>query len=211
MQKRTKIIIFLVVTVISVLYILSVYFDVIRYIRVHSKNRLKNSKKYASLPKASDSRVVLSLGPNEERVGKLYTTLNSLIDQTVKVDQICINVPYSFKVPEEYNEVANIYRTGVDYKEAAKYKPTLYRETDKNSTLIYLRDDVVYGKDFIENILRVANENPGKAIIIEPYAVLVKPDYVDTEKLEKSSSKWGVESLLESLKTDSIETYKSLF
>jgi hypothetical protein len=143
-------------------------------------------KNYSKLDKADDkTRVVLSLTTTPERLDKLKPTIVSLLDQTAKVDEIAISVPYGkkYKIPPYLKNIAQIYRYAVNYGDAGNLIPTLLREREGDTKIILVKDNIVYGKDFVEVMVERSNKSPDKAVAVKKIdgdrGVLVKPDFFD--------------------------------
>jgi hypothetical protein len=210
MDKRTKIILFIISIVVSIGTILISYYGIGRYLKLHrGGDTCTGYKKYSSLDKASTNRVVISFGPNQDQLRKMGPTIRSLIDQTVRVESVSINVPYSYDYPQEFEKIATIFRTGRDYGKSSNIIPTILRENDKNTIIIFLEPNIVYGIDFIENIITETVKNPGKAIIVEGKALCIQSaDQLDMEKVERQDPGF---ILSETISIPSSETYPALF
>ena len=190
MKKRQIVILLIISTVISLVSILLTYFGIVRYLQLHVKGSEEFVEGYNSLPKASGERVVLSLAPTAEQLTKIRPTLNSILDQTVRVDQIALVVPegHEDRVPAYVTEIANVFPAGRDYGLGTRLIPILLREKECGTTIIGLESDVVYGKDFIEFITDEAETNPGSVLVDgKHYAILVKPEYYGCDLLDQDS------------------------
>ena len=189
MKRRTIVILAFISAVFSLVYVLLVYFGVTRFFAVHLFSTESYAKHYKALDKADEKvRVIISLTTTPERVNKLKPTLNSLLDQTAQVDEIAITVRYGCKLPESVKRVAQIYNYGSDYKDNGKLIPVLSREGEKDTKIILVDDDMVYGKDFVETLIDASNANPGKAIGVKKlgskYGVVVTPEYFSEDVVE---------------------------
>jgi len=118
---------------------------------------------------------------------KLKPVINSLLDQTNRVDQISLNIPSnkSIDIPEEYTKVVNVFKLGKCTNDSDGLKATIKREHDADTKIIYASASKIYGKDLVENIVETSNKHPGNIIHIENPpshltindAILVKPDF----------------------------------
>jgi hypothetical protein len=108
--------------------------------------------------------------------------INSLLDQTVQVDEIALTVPYGTKVPKYIKGVAQVYNS-LDYKGCENLIPVLMREGEKDTKIIIVEDDMVYGKDFIENIVDMSEKYTGKAIKSKA-SILIVPEYFSGDVIE---------------------------
>lgn len=191
MKRRTVVIFSLVSALLSLVYVIMTYYGISRYLSVRMFSTESYSKNYSKLDKASDkNRVVVSLTttPNSN----LKPTINSLLDQTVRVDEISLNIPYGQKVSEEYKNILQTYNHSVNYNDTAKLICTLMREGDEDTCIILVNDNMVYGKDLIEDMVTESEKNPDVAItakdLTSKYGVLVKPKFFDTKVIEYNTN-----------------------
>ena len=117
MKRRTMIIWTLVGTFLSLAIILLSYFGIIRYFTLHMSSTDGFTEGYSKLPKASDTRVVVSFAAKADDIDMLKPMLNSLLDQTVKVDQIGMVLPLHNEIdlPDYLKKVVNVFPAGRDY------------------------------------------------------------------------------------------------
>ena len=73
----------------SLIFSLLLYFGIIRYLNLYIYNPKSYLKKYFELEKAYNKKVVINLSITNP--DKLKPVINSLLDQTVRVDEISIN------------------------------------------------------------------------------------------------------------------------
>lgn len=219
MNKRTIIIVTIISTVISLAFILLSYFGVIRYLSLHVQSSDSFVKAYSKLPKASKDRTVISFTTTPDRVKKLKPMLNSILDQTVKVDQIALVIPYKYEgkkynLPKYLIGIVNVFPAGKDYGEGTKLVPVLLREKECDTIILALDDDRVYGKDFVEIMVGEAAKNPGTVLIdSKNSAILVKPDYFGCEVIDRDKDKFDTQWFLDKAKKSKVihygESYKS--
>jgi hypothetical protein len=224
MDKKKIIILTIISIILSVIMILVSYFGIIRYFTLHIKSSEGFINNYKNLDRADKSRVVISFTTTPDNISKIKPMLNSILDQTVRVDQIALNIPYKYKgknyeIPKEYEKILSIFRFEKDYEDCAKYIPTLLREGEVGTKIIYLDDNQIYGKDFIEFLVEESNNNPDKAIYTKENmnssgGVLIKPEFFncnilgrDTEILDFNC--WVSTNLcVQKKKVNYIETFK---
>jgi hypothetical protein len=183
MNKKIAIILLL----FSVIVFLIINYNIYRYIKIHFDDDSEYIKNYKNLNKCQDCRIVISLTTVPERIKLLKPVIKSLLDQSVKVDQIVLNIPKMCKekpydVPEELNNMCNVFTCGRDYGPGTKFFPTILREQETNTIIIMLDDDYIYGYDFIETLLNEYEKEPDSAIIMNE-AMLIKPEFIDTSVL----------------------------
>jgi len=158
-----------------------IIFDLVRYFTIHFDADDKYIKNYKFKPKVGHEKIIVSLTSTPMRIKKIKPVIKSLLDQTVRVDQIVINIPKSFNcdIPKELNDMCNIYKCGKDYGPGTKLIPTVLRETSENVILILVEDDYIYGKTFIEDLLNKYKENP--SCLFSKEGVLLKPDFLHSD------------------------------
>ena len=114
----------------------------------------------------SNCRVVISLTTTPEGLKNIKPVINSLIDQTVKINMICIIVPYgdNYILPDNLKNSVLLYRTGKNYGLGNCIIPNVIREGENNTKIITVGDNTIYGKDFIEILLDKSDKNPNSVI-----------------------------------------------
>jgi hypothetical protein len=166
MEKKTMIILSIVSIVFSVVYILLNYFGIIRYITLYMFPIQTYVKNYNNLDKIGKYKTVISLTGTPNQMTKLPYVIKSLLDQTVKVDNISISVPYGtdYKIPDNISDNISVYRCGPDQTILNCLIPSLLREGESTTKIITLGSDIIYGKDFIETLLELSDTYPDNII-----------------------------------------------
>lgn len=214
MKKKTMIVWTLIGTLLSLAMILLSYFGIVRYLTLHVSGTDKLVEGYSNLPKATDGRVVVSFAAKPKDFDKLKPMINSLLDQTVKVDQIGIVVPLTneTEVPDYVKNIANIFPAGKDYGDGTSLIPILLKEKECNTIIIALKHDVVYGKDFIEMMVDKADEYPDTVLSDKKRkAILVKPEYYGCEILDSTQDNYDRDWFLNQAKHAKIVDYTENF
>ena len=179
-SKKNMLIFAIVITVFSIIQILLSYFGIVRYFTIHAYGEESYMDNYSKLPACvKDKRVVLSFSLDPSDMDNIKPMLNSLLDQTVKVDAIFATVKQGNEglVPEWVKKIAVILPTGKDYGECNNIVPILLREKEKDTIIITLQNDVVYGKDFVESMVDDSINHPKSSIRdTKGTALLTKPD-----------------------------------
>ena len=167
MNKRTLLILIFTLNFLSLIFIILQYFGYIRCLTLCNSSSESYIKNYKNVPSykelknmneekiISPSRVVISLTTTPETIEKLRPTLLSLLDQTVRVDEISLNLLDSkeYKIPSDFNDIVNVFRSGKDYGNVMNVIPPILRELDTNTLIISVREGKVYGKDFVETMI----------------------------------------------------------
>jgi hypothetical protein len=219
MEKRTMILISIITTILSLLFIALSYFGITRYLSLHLCSYEKFLERYKDLPKASDNRVVLTFTTTPEKIGKLKPMINSLLDQTVRVNQIIMVIPEcdkrKYDIPDYLKNIVTIIPSGKNYGEGTKLIPTLLREKDSDTIIIAINDNMIYGKDFLQEMIEKSNKNPN-TIILENNnnSILVKPICFDIDVINRGKEEFDNDWFVSKAKNNKIlhysENYKCL-
>jgi hypothetical protein len=158
-----------------------------------SKTVDKYVEKYTDLPFASEKRVVVVLSvQNEDELKSIIPTVNSLLDQTVRVNQLFLVLPIDsdFEVPENLTKVLSVVKPGKVYDD--KYQDIisiLQREKEKDTFIIKVSNGIIYGNEFIENVIETSEANPDSVIKDSSNSfLLVKSDLVILDDDSKFSN-----------------------
>ena len=214
MKKKTIIIWTLVGTLLSLAMILLSYFGIIRYLILHVSGTENFIEGYSKLPEATKGRIVVSFAAEPKDFNNLKPMLNSLLDQTVKVDQIGIVVPIAHvtDVPSDIRKIANVFPAGKDYGQGTALIPILLKEKECDTIIIALENNVVYGKDFIEIMVDKSKEYPDTVLTdTKRKSLLLKPEYYGCEILESSQDKYDHEWFLNQAKKAKVIDYSENF
>ena len=136
------------------------------------------------MEKACNKKVVINLSITNP--DKIKPVINSLLDQTVRVDEISINTDK--KLPsyiKDLNKVVRIYQTNLCTK------PCIMRENDNNTIILFMNDDKIYGKDFIQDAIdeykNQANNEVKIIKITDNGEIIANTSIFNTELLDKCS------------------------
>jgi len=178
MLKRKFQIFSLVLSIFVLIYLYLDYYGYIRMHRLRTRDFEYYINKYKSLPKADKKRVVISF---DNPKGNIKPFINSILDQTVRVDDIGITLNSKEKVniPENLKKIINIYTYEKDYKDAGNTICSVLREPETDTKIIILNPNKIYGIDFIQSIIEKSNENPDKIMLLgkDENTYLIKPKF----------------------------------
>ena len=139
-------------------------------------------------------KVVVSVVADPKDFDRLKPVLNSILDQTVRVDRIGVVVPLKNEkdVPEFIKNIANIFPAGKNYGDGTALIPILLKEKECDTIIIALSSNVIYGKDFIEKMVDESEDNPDTVLTdSKKTTLLVKPEYYDCKILDSKDSKYN--------------------
>lgn len=172
MKKSHVITLTLISTVVSLIFIVLSYYGITRYVSMRTcKNIEKYTNTYAALEHAGEDpkqRIVVVLSIPARGIHAMKPTIASILDQTVRVDQIALHVEdESVKTPEYMRDIINVFPVARNYGAlGTRMIPALLREKDIHTIILALRGDYVYGKDYIETMVNEAEKHP-KTLIID--------------------------------------------
>lgn len=117
-------------------------------------------------------RTVVSLTTLPGRYEKLRRMLSSLAQQTLRPDAVYLGIPLRSKrlkvdygeLPRDILDQVTLVRLKEDYGPVCKLIGALERETDAETLIVTLDDDVMYPADHLERMVRHAREHPQAAV-----------------------------------------------
>ena len=210
MNKKTVIIITILSTILSIIFILSSYYGIDRYLSLHMKSCENFINKYSYLPKASTNRVVISFSTTPEKINKIKPMINSILDQTVKVDAIymVLLADKNYNTPRYITNVATVVLAGKDSGGGTKIIPILLKEKECDTIIIALNDNVVYGQDFIFTMIEESNKNPGTVLLDKKGDVmLVKPEYFGCDVINRDTESFDNDWFINQSKHNKVIDY----
>lgn len=204
MVSRSLMIWSLISIVISVIWIVCTYFGYVRYAKMHLYKPSSFVSTYKKLSKAhDDSKVVISFTTTIKKAKDMKPFINSILDQTVQVNQITLAAPPEViaAIPADLEDYVIPIRIGKDYGEGNCLIPSLLRENEQDTIVIFLRDDQVYNKDLVENLVEKSKQMPDKAITTScGKATLVKPKFFGVDIADVGDKSCGIKWIKDKLK-----------
>lgn len=183
-MNKNVLILSIVISVISLLWIIVLYFGVVRYVKLSMYDCEKFSESYLKLPRVdSKNKVIVSINTREQNFNKIKKTINSILDQTVHPDQIIISTSpdTDMKLPDviKNNNIVITHKLAKDYGNLSNIISPLLREKNGDTIIILLDDTTLYGTDLLENLVEASEKNPESVIYTSGYQ---GKRYVDTGK-----------------------------
>lgn len=189
-MNRKGLIISLIVSLISLAYLILAYTGVIRRIQIRNGSLESYLKSFPDIPKAKD-RVIVVFSPSEKELENLTPFLNSILDQTVRVHDIVLITPYKNmgKVPEQVKKNFSVRGHSKDYKDANKLVCSVLTEPDAETKVILVEPNVIYDQDFVEKMISSSEKNPDKVVYGSAEknvksGILFKPKFFDNKITE---------------------------
>ncbi len=194
----------IIMTILSLLFIILTYFGITRYITLQLESSDKYIEKYHKLPKSNAKKVNIVIYAESKDINKLKPIINSILDQTVKVDRIYLTSSdiTSPELPEYLKKVVTILPAAKKYggEFANSLIPMLLNEKNSDTTIVVLKNNIIYGKDFIETIISISEKTPKTAILDNKHnSLVVKPDYYDNTIFDRNKhtylDRWFIEKI----------------
>jgi hypothetical protein len=181
MSKKLWQIFSLILSVLGLIYLCLSYYGIIRYFKLRYTDTEYYISNYVKKPKIGKDRIVISFEGTEKNMKPF---INSVLDQTVRVDDIGIYLNKDIPIPESLKKILSVYRCDKDYDNAGNLISSILREPETNTKIIILEPNKIYGEDFIQNIIEQSDKNPEKIIKVNKTdsEMLVKPKFF-TEKI----------------------------
>lgn len=158
MGKKFWQIVSLIFSVVTLIYIIMVYYGLDRYLLLHVKSTEGYISKYSGIEKDQEKVVVVFDG-NTCTNTALKPFLNSLLDQTVRIDDICVCLSTESK--KKFPSFVSVQECD---KNCNPLSLVVLREMEGDTFLLVLKPDLVYGQDYIAQMLEKARKNPEKVI-----------------------------------------------
>lgn len=212
MKKRTVLMLAIVATLLSMAFAVSSYYGLDRYIALHVKGSDGLIEGYHKLPEANNKqKTVITFSALPQDFGKLRPMINSILDQTRRVDRITLVTPRShegYNIPDFITKVANVQQAGKDYGDGTKIIPTLLKEKEGDTIIIALDSGWVYGKDFIETMVDSIAKNDGKLLTdSKNTTIVVKPEYFDYDVIDRDQDKFDKQWFTDKAKNSEVVPY----
>ena len=157
------------------------------------------TEKYKYLPRASKNRTIVSFYTPEKNLDKIKPMINSILDQTVRVDQILL--PCSYNIPDYLRTVVSPCPVMKNYGNGTAFVPVLLKEKNADTSIIVPKDNVVYGKDYIETLVTNSEQDSNSVITDQNRdGILIRPECYDncSDLMSNSSQnldkKWLVDN-----------------
>lgn len=214
-MDRKSLIISLIVSSILLFYLILDYYGVLRYFIVKNSDYKRYLKNYETLPKADAERVVIAFRyvPEQEKSIPLLPFINSILNQSVKVDDIILITPYKYmkSIPEYLKQIVALNCHSVDYEDASTIICSVLREPESNTKIIIVDSNMIYGKTFVQDLVEKSNDKPNSMVFGDKnhdlkYGVLIKPSFFDESIVDYKKGSGCKNWLMNTSKCEKCET-----
>lgn len=117
------------------------------------------------------SKTVISLTTIPPRMEKIGPTLESLVRQTARIDEVILWIPHAYRRSEfkdfalpQVPDGVTIRRADKDHGPATKILPALRLFAGQDVRIIYCDDDRVYNPDWAQRMIDFSDRHPGECI-----------------------------------------------
>lgn len=193
-MKKSYVLVSIVLTVLQIVFCLLDYFDVFRRMRMRRVSTKSLIDKFTSLTLAEyDGNVIASLYVDNNTDSRdLKNTINSIMDQTVRVERINVNMPddCSFEVSEDVASVIYVYKipscSGMESTASGteltgpKFAPEISRQRDGNVIILFFKNGIIYERDIVERAVGSCVEQ--KKTFMEEDCVATTPDFISVDE-----------------------------
>ena len=126
---------------------------------------------------AQKQSIIISLTTTPYRIQKIKDTLDSILAQSIKADEIYLNIPYTFKrdnieyiVPEWLNNYSGIIiNRSEDFGPLTKLMPALQQDLPSDTIIITLDDDLWYPKQVVRDLVNYSMQHPKSAVTLRNF------------------------------------------
>jgi hypothetical protein len=219
MNKKIFQILSLISAILGLIFLILQRYGYTRFLGMHLYSTEHYISNYKNLEKMGKDRVIVSFTVNEDEMYNLKPFINSILDQTVRVDDIAVTIPYknAKKIPKNLKNVLSIHGCDKDYDDAGNLICSVLREPEANTKIIMVEPYMIYGEDFIETMINESDKNPDSIIYGDPskdkkYGILIKPIFF-TDKISKYQKGKGCDAWLKECANakDVVIDYKPIF
>lgn len=192
-MKRKLLVMSLIFSVISVFYMFLSYYGINRYMFLQMFPNSSYVETYKKLSKIDKNRVVVVLHlQNKKDIEKMKPTLNSILDQTVKVDNIILLTHQNNKdfIPKKEKDIFTIRYYEKEYKNPS-FACSMLTEPEAQTKIILVSPSVIYGNEFIENMIEKSNKNSKYVIMADKKdpskGILFRPCFFTENDIDKNT------------------------
>jgi len=204
MKRDTKVALLYFTTILSILNLYLKYYQVYRYISLYFSDLDKYFEKYKDLKRLVEENVVLIIDFNTSTKKQIDLLLKSILDQTFAVTDI-------YFINKNMNEEQLSYYKEKGIKILSGDKNIYYdavikackKVTDCNTVVVALDESIIYGKDFIEILLRENSKKP-LTLLQNKNGVLFKPDFFKTSIVDSNKDINIVDYLNDNIEIENI-------
>jgi hypothetical protein len=149
-------------SILTILYLILSYFGVLRNISLFTKNTRDLAEKYRYKTKSNfckNNKIIIVVYSKNPASDKLKCAINSILDQTVKVDSVLLVTNNQEEIPQYLKYVVTPLPIDKDYGYGNKIIPPMLKEKEKNVIILPI-ENKIYGNDYVETLLEKSQENP---------------------------------------------------
>jgi hypothetical protein len=165
------------------------YFGYVRKAEMYIVNPLSAIDTFRNLPKSSNNRVVLTMFVTKENINNVKVTINSILDQDVRVDMLYIikSNDNNFSLPPYLENIAYLIDISKNYGNGNSLIPLIFKEKQRNVTIISITPGTIYPRNFIKKLVHNSVLEPNTIFKGSAYT-LVKPDFFDMDVISSNMS-----------------------
>ena len=138
---------------------------------------------YMARPRVSSVKTVVYFYLDSNTIDKFEKILNSILDQSARVDFIYISIDENIKdIPSYLDKIAFVEMQ----TPANHFRNSILKEKESNVNIIFLNSNIIYKKDFIRDLIQKLDKNTDP--VISPDFIYCSPYmFNDSICLEKKT------------------------
>lgn len=138
-------------------------------------------RRYKKIDKTPNSNVIVSLTTIPSRIDKIWITIESIMNQSIKPDKIILWLGIElFKNVSLPKEIINLQSRGLEVRFCedlfchTKYYYTLKENIEAD--IITIDDDIIYPKNMIKNMIKYSEKFPNCIVCNRAHGILVNDE-----------------------------------
>jgi hypothetical protein len=180
------------------------YLGIIRYYNILYTKSNKYIENYINVPHIENTKIIIISKLKTYSNIDIKPFINSLFDQTIHVDNIII-----YNNDNRLDHLDNNIISVMKYNDNSKYSHIdniMNFEKEKYTIIIDLQENIIYGKDFIENIVDKFNSDKKVLIDKDKRFILFTPELINIDNMNKNKD--IKQYVTEYITTDYFKNYK---
>lgn len=185
LSKRSMIILVIASSILYICYLCAEYYGWIRYYKLCSDTLsstvLTNFKTLPELSNGYSIQIVLNMCNSDISDRTTISTINSLLDQSVRPKSITVVTPDPIELPSSVDGIVRVITTkccSKDTYDDVRYVAQTVK--DANTYLVSVIPGIIYGPDYLENM--IDHYSDGNVVKDgNDYGIVIHPDDVPLE------------------------------
>jgi hypothetical protein len=181
-------------SMLYLVYIIVDHFGYCRRYELYTKPTEHFLTKYKTKTRAKGPKTIACFTTDDPSTIRPF--VNSLLDQSAKLYEIVAIIKYKNmgKIPEDLKKILSVHGYSKDYGDASSVICSVLREPEADTRIIITDPTVLYGKDFVQEMIDASEKNPNKIIYggsdrSMKGGILIKPGFFNEKVTENNGEK----------------------